>query len=84
MKRRRDFLSLRTNQLQKNNRAAASAISLITSTIARLKMINETRDLEIQAIEQYMTELAEVREQIVTEKEHDQIVITNFSALISN
>lgn len=78
----KDVLTAKRERLAVHTAQFESAVSLVTSTIDKLRAINEEINGEIQQIEDYQAELSMTRQNLDEAKGKNDRIIKNFSALL--
>lgn len=73
----RSKLSLNKCMVQSNN-----TVSVVTNAIESLQTINSSIDAEIAKVEEYESQLAEIKNGLVTTKTQNETVVKNFNSLI--
>ena len=82
MKKNKDYILKKADELDALNQASNTALDLVTSTIKNLESINEQRKATIEEIQDYCTNLMQVKKDLETGKTHDEAIIQNFKKLI--
>ena len=70
-------LSLNICMAQSNN-----TVSVVTNAIESLQAINSSIDAEIAKVEEYESQLAEIKNGLVATKTQNETVVKNFNSLI--
>lgn len=70
-------LSLNKCMAQSNN-----TVSVVTNAIESLQTINSSIDAEIAKVEEYESQLAEIKNGLVATKIQNETVVKNFNSLI--
>ena len=73
----RSKLSLNKCMVQSNN-----TVSVVTNAIESLQTINSSIDAEIAKVEEYESQLAEIKNGLVATKTQNETVVKNFNSLI--
>jgi hypothetical protein len=73
----RSKLSLNKCMVQSNN-----TVSVVTNAIESLQTINSSIDAEIAKVEEYESQLAEIKNGLVAKKTQNETVVKNFNSLI--
>lgn len=82
MRKNKDYILKKADELETLNQASNTALDLVTSTIKHLESINEQRQSTIEEIQDYCTNLMQVKQDLETGKTHDEAIIQNFKKLI--
>jgi hypothetical protein len=82
MGKNKDYILKKADELEALNQASNTALDLVTSTIKNLESINEQRKATIEEIQDYCTNLMQVKQDLETGKTHDEAIIQNFKKLI--
>lgn len=77
-----DVLSEKVSKLNELKVQSDMSISLVTSTISGLELINQEYDDTIAEIESYVAQLNETRDSMSKNRRYNTAIIANFSKLL--
>ena len=81
-KKKPDVLTEKVSKLNELKVQGDMAISLVTSTISGLELINQEYDDTIAEIESYVAQLNETRNSMYKNRRYNTAIIANFSKLL--